>query len=256
MGCYNATYCLSGNNRPMNALTLIRFSPARRWALLGGFLVCLVPYLAHGQQTESDKIRKEIQRFAAQQLAGQPGTVTIDVGDIDPGLRLDRCQRVEAFLATGARLWGSSSVGARCVAGAAWTVYVPVSVKVQAPVVVAARALPSGRVLALEDLALQTLELTQLPASVLTDPARAAGQTLNVGLMPGYPIRQDMLRAPLVIRQGQSVRLVAQGTGFNVSAEGKALGNAAAGQTVQIRTSTGQTLSGIARPDGSVEVNF
>jgi flagella basal body P-ring formation protein FlgA len=222
---------------------------------VGTVLLLTLPLLAAGQQ-ETDRIRKSVEQFVFQQLAGQPGLVSVEVGAIDPQLKLDRCQRIEGFLPTGGRLWGKSTVGVRCAAGANWSIYVPVTVKIQAPVVVAARPLANGKTLAAEDLNLQTQDLTQLPAGVLTDPALAIGQTLNVGLLPGYPIRQDMLRAPIVIRQGQSVRLVAQGGGFNVSAEGKALGNAAAGQTVQVRTSAGQTVSGVARPDGSVEVNF
>lgn len=201
-------------------------------------------------------VRKQLEQYVIQQLAGQPGMVKVDIGTIDPQLRLQSCQRVEGFLPTGGRLWGAATLGARCALGANWVIYVPVTVSVQAPVVVSARPLPHGRTLTADDVTLQTLDLTQLPAGVLTDSAVAVGQVLNVGLLPGYPIRQDMLRAPLVIRQGQSVRLVAQGSGFGVSSEGKALGNAAAGQSVQVRTPNGQTVSGIARPDGSVEVNF
>jgi flagella basal body P-ring formation protein FlgA len=229
-----------------------------RCAWLAALLMLGLAPLVHGAQaqTGTEKIRKQLEQYAAQQLAGQPGAVSIQVGEIDPQLKLEPCQRMESFVPSGGRLWGKTTLGARCAAGANWVIYVPVTVSVQAPVVVAARPVAHGRVLAAEDLTLQTLDLTQLPAGVLTDVAAAIGQTLNVGLLPGYPVRQDMLRAPLVIRQGQSVRLVAQGGGFGVSAEGKALGNAAAGQTVQVRTTSGQTVSGIARPDGSVEVRF
>jgi len=212
--------------------------------------------LAVAAQQDVEHIRKSVEQFVVRQLAGQPGLVSVEVGAIDPQLRLGRCMRVEGFLPAGGRLWGNSTVGARCAAGANWSIYVPVTVRIQAPVVVAARPLANGKVLAAEDLNLQTQDLTQLPAGVLLDPALAVGQTLNVGLLPGYALRQDMLRAPIVIRQGQSVRLVAQGGGFSVSAEGKALGNAAAGQAVQVRTAAGQTVSGVARPDGSVEVSF
>lgn len=232
----------------------------KRNVWLALLLFGLIP-LAQGAQgaqgqAGTEKIRKQIEQYAAQQMLGQAGAVSIQVGEIDPQLKLDPCQRVEGFVPSGGRLWGKTTVGARCAAGANWVIYVPVTVSVQAPVVVAARPVAHGRVLAAEDLTLQTLELTQLPAGVLTDVAAAIGQTLNVGLLPGYPLRQDMLRAPVVIRQGQSVRVVAQGGGFGVSAEGRALGNAAAGQTVQVRTANGQTVSGIARPDGSVEVRF
>jgi len=56
--------------------------------------------------------------------------------------------------------------------------------------------------------------------------------------------------------QGQTVRLISKGPGFRVSAEGKALANVGVGQLAQVRTASGQTVSGVARPDGTVEVSF
>jgi flagella basal body P-ring formation protein FlgA len=67
-------------------------------------------------------------------------------------------------------------------------------------------------------------------------------------------LRSDQLIAPWVVQQGQSVKMQSSGPGFSVSSEGKALNNAAAGQLVQVRTNSGQTVSGIARPGGIVEV--
>jgi len=131
-----------------------------------------------------------------------------------------------------------------------------VTVRVQAPVVVAARPLPSGRQLVAEDLSLQMAELTQLPAGVISNQEDALGKVLSYGVVAGNPLRQDMLRAPILVRQGQSVRLVAQGAGFKVSSEGKALNNAAIGQQVQVKAQNGQTVSGIVKPDGTVEVRY
>jgi flagella basal body P-ring formation protein FlgA len=62
------------------------------------------------------------------------------------------------------------------------------------------------------------------------------------------------LIAPWTIVQGQTVRTVSKGTGFSVTSEGKALNNANEGQIVQVRTSSGQVLSGFARVGGIVEV--
>ena len=63
-----------------------------------------------------------------------------------------------------------------------------------------------------------------------------------------------MLLSPPVIQQGQDVRLIYKGTGFAVSNEGKALNTAADGQVARARTGGGQTVSGIARPGGIIEI--
>ena len=53
----------------------------------------------------------------------------------------------------------------------------------------------------------------------------------------------------------EDVKTISSGAGFSVSSDGKALNNAAEGQVVQVRTNTGQTVSGIARPGGIVEIS-
>jgi flagella basal body P-ring formation protein FlgA len=77
-----------------------------------------------------------------------------------------------------------------------------------------------------------------------------------VSLAAGTPLRVDTLRSRPVVQQGQAVRLVTNGNGFSVSAEGKAIGNAGDGQIVQVRTPAGSVVSGTARAGGMVEVAF
>jgi len=59
----------------------------------------------------------------------------------------------------------------------------------------------------------------------------------------------------MVINAGQTVRLQIESTGFRISSEGRALHSAAAGQQVQVRTSSGQVVSGKAQPGGWVEIS-
>jgi flagella basal body P-ring formation protein FlgA len=91
---------------------------------------------------------------------------------------------------------------------------------------------------------------------VLLDPAHAIGKQPAMSLAAGQPLRREMLRAPAVVVQGQTVRLVTRGPGFQVSAEGRALANAQEGQLVQVRASSGSTVSGLARTGGIVEVKY
>lgn len=216
-------------------------------------LAYLPPGLAAPQ--DINLIRQAAESYARQQTAHLPGQVTITVGAIEP-VQFTACTKLQAFLPLSAKLWGNSTVGVRCASAAQWSLFVPVTVRVQGPVVVAARPLPSGKQLAAEDVVLQNAELTQLPSGILNDANEVLGKTLGVGVNAGQALRQDMLRAALVIRQGQVVKLIAQGEGFKVSSEGRALANAAAGQTVQVKAQNGQTVSGTARADGSVEVQY
>jgi flagella basal body P-ring formation protein FlgA len=136
-------------------------------------------------------------------------------------------------------------------------VYVPVQIRI-------AGKLPGhgttarrpDRSLALPTCCAQSGDLGALPASVLTDPAQAIGKTARQGVAVGQPLRSELLSAAWAVQQGQSVKLLSSGAGFSVSNEGKALNNAAEGQVAQVRTASGQLVSGIARQGGIVEVNY
>jgi flagella basal body P-ring formation protein FlgA len=187
---------------------------------------------------------------------GMPGQVQISVGAIDPRLSLPACAAPEGFMPSGSRAWGKTSVGLRCSAPTPWTIYVSALVQVQGDYVVAAAPLVQGQVLQAGDLARAQGDLGQLPAGVLTDPAQAIGQTVTRSMPMGSPMRQDLLKAQQVVSQGQVVRLIGNGNGFKVSAEGRALSNGSDGQTVQARAANGQVVSGIARAGGMIEINW
>ena len=218
-------------------------------------LLCgLAPCQAAIEAPQLAQIHKSIETLLRNQSAGLPGKVSFTLGAIDTRLNLTPCPAAEAFIPPGARLWGNANVGVRCVGDNAWTIYVPVSIRILAGVVLAARTLTQGQLIELSDLMVQEADLGQLPGAVITDTAQALGRIATLSIAPGQPLRQDLLRSPPVIQQGQSVTLRSQGAGFRVSAEGKAVSNAAEGQIAQVRTPSGHTVSGIARLGGMVDI--
>jgi flagella basal body P-ring formation protein FlgA len=156
----------------------------------------------------------------------------------------------------GGKLWGNSSVGVRCGAPTPWTLYVSVTVRVNGAYVAATRTIAAGHTLTQADVTLVQGDLTQLPPAVATDLSQALGKVANAPLAPAQPVRVDALRLVTAVVQGQTVKLISQGPGFRVSADGKALTTVAAGQLAQARTASGQTVSGVARSDGSIEINY
>lgn len=201
------------------------------------------------------EIRHTVEAFVRAQTGSLSGRVELVQASVDPRLKLAPCDSVEAFLPPGSRLWGNSAVGVRCQRPSKWSFFVPVEVHVWADVVVSARALTRGQTLAPSDLAVQTLDLTQLPQGVFSDPGPLAGKMVNTRVAGGTALRPDMLRAATVILQGQVVRLVFTGNGLNVSSEGRALANAGVGEPLQVRTASGKVIKGIVQGAGVVEVH-
>jgi flagella basal body P-ring formation protein FlgA len=210
---------------------------------------------AQAQQPHST-IKAAIEDYLRVQTGGLPGKATYTTGAIDPRLQLAACGAMDVFTPPGSRLWGTTSVGVRCGAPTPWTIYVTVTVRVTGSYLASARALTPGQPLSQGDFVVMNGDLTQMPAGVATDPAQVVGKTLSSPMAPGQAIRADLLRTPNAILSGQNVKVVSQGAGFRVAADGKAVNNAAVGQVAQVRMGSGQTISGIARSDGSVEVKF
>ena len=133
-------------------------------------------------------IQQAVENYLRAQTAGLPGTVTYTVGAIDPRSALPACGALEVFTPAGARLWGLTSLGVRCSGDVAWNIYVAAQIKVVGDYAATARPLAQGQVLTAADITLQSGDLTQLPAGVLTDPQQAIGKTSTATLAPGLPL--------------------------------------------------------------------
>lgn len=201
-------------------------------------------------------IKTKIIDFLETQTLGYPGKVTVHAGAIDPNLRLVQCPDAQVFLPTGSRAWGKTSVGVRCSAPSVWTIYVQATVNVMAQYLVAASPLAQGSVVTSQDVLFESGDLTQLPAGVFTEINQAIGRIVNNSMTAGTVLRKDMLKLPPAVQRGQTVIVTSIGKGFTVSAEGQAMGNASEGQVVQVKVTSGQLISGVARNGGQVEVGF
>ena len=201
-------------------------------------------------------VRSEVTRFLRLQTISLPGEVSVQVGEFAPDNALPPCVQLEAFLPPGARAWGRVAVGVRCLAPSPWSAWVPSEVRVKGLYLVTAAPLAAGQLIGPADIRREAGELTTLAADVLTDPTQAVGYAARVGLAAGRPLAASHLRLPPVVVQGQPVKVVTRGGGFQVTNDGTALSTAGDGQPAQVRLSGGQVLRGTARSGGVVEVTL
>jgi len=194
----------------------------------------------------------------SQASAGLPAGARLEVtvGELNPRLQLAPCAQVEPFLPAHARLWGRSFIGLRCVQGAAWSVQLPVTVRVFGSALVATRPLAPNAPLSADDLTEAEVEWTREPQGVATTAAQIDNRVLTRAIAPGQPLPLSALRAPQVIAAGDPVKLLGQGKGFAITAQAVALAPAQDGQPVRVRTDSGRIVTGTARAGRRVEVAF
>lgn len=216
-------------------------------------LALMWPALGFAQQDPA-VLRAAVLDLLYSHTQGLPGQVAIEVVPLDERNQLAPCAMLEPFLPQGTRPFGRINVGVRCQSPTPWTVYIQAHVQMQGRYLVLRQAMRAGEVIEAAHLTLEEGDLGRLPDGALFDPAQAIGQTLRYSVSAQQPLRAEMLRAAQVVRSGQRVKVVVQGSGFSVSHEGQTLNGGGEGERIRVRMPNNQVIEGQARSDGSVLV--
>jgi flagella basal body P-ring formation protein FlgA len=162
--------------------------------------------------------------------------LVVEAGTLDERLRLPACARqLQAFLPPGGKLVGNVTVGVRCPDGTGWTVYVPVRVKLNTPVLIAARPMTRGAFITSADLQQETRDAGALPGSVLTEPSQAIGRQASAPIPAGVVLNSAMIRPARLVKRGEKVTILASSGAFEVRAGGEALADGSEGETISVR---------------------
>ncbi|QWE07380.1 flagellar basal body P-ring formation chaperone FlgA [Polynucleobacter sp. JS-JIR-5-A7] len=199
-------------------------------------------------------INQKVKDFLTTQSAGSPGKPEITVTPMEEGTQLTYCPSPEPFFPPNSAAWGRTTVGVRCGQPKPWTVYVQANVSIIANYVVAGAPIGQGQTISANELQLQKGDLTTLPAGIFTEFNRVIGQTARMSLVAGTVLKKEMLKMPLIVQKGQSVRVSSGGKGFSISTDGQALNEASEGELVKVKVSNGSVVTGIAKENGVVEV--
>lgn len=125
--------------------------------------------------------------------------------------------------------------------------------ELSAEVVVAATALPPGRPISPSDLALERRDIGATP-DAFSDPEAAIGQTSRRSLRAGQVLQKPMLAAPLLVRRGDSVRILARSGPVEVSSAGEALEAGHGDDVIKVRNAgTGKVIRARVTASGTVE---
>jgi flagella basal body P-ring formation protein FlgA len=180
----------------------------------------------------------------------------VKAAELDSRLRLPACGApLDATVPDGARSSPRISVEVRCGSGDRWKVYVPVQVDVRRAIVVAAKALPRGKVLTADDVILTERDSAGSGYAWVTSIESAVGRTLRRSVNAGVPLVASALESTVLVRRGQQVTLEARSGPLVVRSGGVAQSDGALGQVISVaNASSGKNLQGIVRSEKSVEI--
>lgn len=192
-----------------------------------------------------------------QSSGATPLRMEVSVGVLDSRLRLASCSRVEPYIPVGTRLWGKTRLGLRCVEGMGkWNVFLPVTIKAMGRAWVMRRDVAPGAVLGEADVMEAEVDWAEQPSPIIADPAQWVGQVAVRNLTTGQALRQNMVRPAQVFQAGAQVRIVAQGTGFQITSDGQAVSPGVVGQLARVRMDNGRVMSGMVLDARTVKLEM
>jgi flagella basal body P-ring formation protein FlgA len=178
-----------------------------------------------------------------QSSTSTPLRMEVKMGSLDSRLRLASCGKVELYLPVGTRLWGKTRLGMRCLEGSSkWNVFLPVTVKAMGKAWVIRREVAPGALLTQEDLLQVDVDWAEEVSPVLAEQSQWMGQVAIRSLNTGQTLRQSMVRPAQVFQAGAQVRVLAQGQGYQISADGQALSAGVIGQATRVKMENGRIM--------------
>ncbi|WP_083460513.1 flagellar basal body P-ring formation chaperone FlgA [Gulbenkiania mobilis] len=222
---------------------------SRKWWM--GMVWVMGGSLAHAAGQSLPALEALARAFVQNELSAQGAS--FQLGRFDPALVVPACNAPRVAWAGEGQASGQVLVSCP---DKGWSLRLPVTVVRKQMGLVTTRAVRAGEVLRAEDVRLAEVPNPALARNVLSQSEMAVGKMLRSGAPAGAWVRDFMVRAPLLVKANQRVRVLAEGDGFAVQSEGVAVGNAGEGEAVTVRMSSGRLVRGTVATDGSVKVVF
>lgn len=245
--------------RQLATVTVISHQFLYRLLLSGALAALLFAANAGAAGVQSlDTIQAAAEEFVRSSLPENSAKHYVSATRLDPRLRLEECSSpLEPFSQGAAMTSARLTIGVRCPATGGWTIYVPVSVEVEVPVLVLRRPLARRARVELADVEPQVRRMPGSPAAFVSDIASLQGHRLKRALPVGTALTVEMLVPDLLVRRGQQVTLIAANGPVQIRAQGQALTEGAVADRVRVQNvSSLKVVEGVVESDGVVRVGL
>ncbi|HMN45268.1 MAG TPA: flagellar basal body P-ring formation chaperone FlgA [Povalibacter sp.] len=226
-----------------------------RWILVTLFFSTCAT--AQAQIQSLDSIQSAAENGVTALLPETKAKYFVTASRLDPRLRLAQCATpLETTLPGTMPGTARTTVGVRC-ASPAWSIFVPVTIEVEAQVLVLRRALPRRSPVDAADVELQTRRLSGFAAGLISDTGNLAGRRLRRALPAGSPLTAEVLAPDVLVRRGQSVTLLASTGPFEIRAQGQALSDGSEKERIRVQNVTSRKIvEGVVENSSTVRVDL
>lgn len=189
---------------------------------------------------QADGLEDKVRGVIAPHLPARAQLMAVDIGQ--PATRILECSQPRPYLVHPEQsAFGRVAVGVHC--GSEVAGYLQVSVRVEGDYIVSRQRIAPGEVIKAPMLEFKRGPLERLPKGSVFEMGQIIGRQASRNLGRGMVLTRSHFREPWLVQRNQRVTLQAQGTGFTISREGKALDNGSLGSSVRVMGNDGKMLS-------------
>lgn len=179
-------------------------------------------------------IQSQVEAYAAEQ-DWQEQRFTYNSSVLSGGTQDSPCSEPLRVSGDGLTPLNRQRLHVSCDTAEHWQVQLSVLVTVSVPAVFSSRVIERGQTIKAEHLKLMPLDVGKAQRGFFHRPEEVVGQGAKRRIRAEQALSPGLLAAPLLVRRGEQVRILAEHDGIAASTLGEALGNGARGAVIRVR---------------------
>ncbi|WP_335944104.1 flagellar basal body P-ring formation chaperone FlgA [Pseudomonas sp. G166] len=203
----------------------------------------LIAVLQSGNaMAQPSELQAQVRHLIEPRLPPRSQQLQIDIDQ--PAARILACERPLPYLVHPEQsVVGRVAIGVRCEGNEGVAGYLQVRVSAVGDYVVSRQRIAAGDVVKANMLDIRRGPLERLPKGSVLKPEQVIGLQAGRSFSRGAALAVNNFRPRWLVERNQRVVLQAQGAGFTIRRDGKALDNGSLGSSVRVLSSDGKLLN-------------
>ena len=234
---------------------------ACRALLLGA---ALLPATLLAAPSASQQIDQAVNQYLTQIIAAEAAKqgwqgmrFSHDSSPLNSSAQLPPCSQVLQVSSDSGAALDRQRLTLRCNDQPDWSVVVSSQASIFLPAVFARQTIERGHTISAEQLTLQELDIGKAPRGFFNRLDQVVGMGAKRRIRANQALSPNVLTAPLLVKRGQQVKIIASHDGISASTLGEALENGALDAVIRVKNlSSGKTIDSKVLEAGVVTSTF
>jgi flagellar basal body P-ring formation protein FlgA len=219
------------------------------------YIALLLPASVFAAEVEND-IQQQVSDYVLNQIQAEPSDKVEAIANaIDKRLNLTQCKIPLEITITGTgEIRRNTTADVTCSDTPGWHLFVPVKIRIQKPVVVAATPISKGSVLSADSLTISYIDSFMLNGDMTTDINVLIGARSKRDLKTNQPLRLNQI---CIVCRDDSVEIIAEKGGMQIKTNGRALQDGSLNDRIRVQNVRSQRIiSAVVSGVGQVKIEM